>query len=133
MHKIEEILENYCERIEKELRDLYTKISKSDTLSAQDLDTMDKLLHALKSNKTVYAMVEYDERDDDSSRRSDDGYSGMKYSYRNVPSPVGRRSYSRDSERDEIVRKLEDMMRRVRNEDEAMAIRDAIDTVNRMG
>ena len=133
MHKIEEILENYCERIEKELRDLYTKISKSDTLSAQDLDTMDKLLHALKSNKTVYAMVEYDERDDDSSRRSDDGYSGMKYSYRNVPSPVGRRSYSRDSEREEIVRKLEDMMRRVRNEDEAMAIRDAIDTVNRMG
>ena len=145
MHKIEEILENYCERIEKELKDLYTKISKSDTLSAQDLDTMDKLLHALKSNKTVWAMVEYDERDDDSSKNSNNGYSGNKYynesryryddgysGRRGIPNSGGGRGYSRDGERDEIVRKLEDMMRRVRNEDEAMAIRDAIDTVSRM-
>ena len=126
MHRTTDILEKYCDRIEKELSDLYTKISKSETLSVADLDTMDKLLHALKSNKTIYAMVEYDDRDDDS------GYSG-KYMkrYTNDGGYSGRR-YSRDSERDEMVRKLENMMTRVRNDDEAMAIRDAIDTVNRM-
>ena len=59
MHKLNEILENYCEKIEKELGDLYVKINKTDTLSTQDLDAMDKLLHALKSTKTVWAMIEY--------------------------------------------------------------------------
>ena len=120
MHKIEDVLDNYCERLTKELGDLYVKISKSDTLSTQDLDAMDKLLHALKSNKTIAAMVEYDDKEEEPSK----GYSGKKY--------YSGRRYSRDSERDDIVRKLEDMMRSVRNEDEAMAIRDAIDTVNRM-
>lgn len=135
MHKTSELLEKYCERIEKELQDLYAKISKTDTLSTVDLDTMDKLLHSLKSNKTIAAMVEYDERD------SDGGYSGAGNKYYNETRRYagnndysGRRTsgYSRDSEREEMVRKLENMMTRVRNDDEALAIRDAIDTVNRM-
>ena len=125
MHKTMDILEKYCDRIEKELSDLYTKMSKTDTLSVADLDTMDKLLHSLKSDKTILAMVEYDDRDDD-------GYSG-RYTkrYTNDGGYSGRR-YSRDSEREDMVRKLESMMTRVRNDDEAIAIRDAIDTVNRM-
>ena len=137
MHKLDEILENYCERIEKELDDLYTKISKSDTMSAQDADLMNKLLHALKSDKTVWAMIEYEDRDDDrySGRGySDNGYSGSRYysGRRSIPS-MGTRNYSRDSEREEMIRKLENMMGRVRNDAEAVALRDAIDTVNRMG
>ena len=126
MHKLEDVLENYCERITKELGDLYVKISKSDTLSTQDLDSMDKLLHALKSDKTAIAMVEYDDKEDDYSGKN---YSGKKYY---GESKYSGRRYSRDSERDDMVRKLEDMMRNVRDEDEAMAIRDGIDTVNRM-
>lgn len=149
MHKLDDVLDKYCERITKELGDLYTKISKSETLSAQDLDVMDKLLHSIKSNKAVIAMIEYDDgqgedegysgkgnsgngysgkRYYNEQRRYDDGYSGR----RSIPISGNGRMYSRDSERDDVVRKLESMMRNARTEDEAMAIRDAIDTVNHM-
>lgn len=133
MHKLYDILENYCERIEKELEDLYTKISKSETLSAQDLDAMNKLLHALKSNKTVWAMVEYDDKDD--SSYSGNGYSGKRYynernGYSGRRNGGGMRNYSRDSERDDMVRKLENMMRNARNDNEAMALQRVIDTVS---
>lgn len=133
MHKIDEILENYCERIEKELDDLYTKISKSDTLSAQDLDAMNKLLHALKSNKTVWAMVEYEDKDED---YSGNGYSGVRYPAKRYYADNrggrsgGMRNYSRDTERDDMVRKLEDMMRNARTDNEAIALQRVIDTVN---
>ena len=133
MHKIDEILENYCERIEKELGDLYTKISKSDTLSAQDLDAMNKLLHSLKSNKTVWAMIEYDDKDEG---YSGNGYSGVKYPAKRYYADTrgvrsgGMRNYSRDTERDDMVRKLEDMMRSARTDNEAMALQRVIDTVN---
>ena len=107
MNNTVELLEGYCERIIKELHDLHTRISKSDVLSTSDLDTMDKLLHSLKSAKTVHAMAEHD-----------DGYTSVK-------------KYV-DPERDDVVRRLEGLMSRVRNDNEAIAIRDAIDTVNRL-
>lgn len=149
MHKLDDVLDKYCERITKELGDLYTKISKSETLSAQDLDVMDKLLHSIKSNKAVIAMIEYDDGQGEDEGYSGKGYSGNGYSgkryyneqrryddgyskRRSIPISGNGRMYSRDSERDDVVRKLESMMRNVRTEDEAMAIRDAIDTVNHM-
>ena len=137
MHKTIEVLEKYCERITKELRDHLAKIEKSDTLTPADLDILDKLLHAMKSDKTVIAMLEHEERDDD----EDDGYSGRYYNGQvyakrnNSGGYSGRRmsrGYSRDSEMSDIARKLEDMMSRVRTEDEALAIRDALEVVNRM-
>ena len=39
--------------------------------------------------------------------------------------------YSRDSERDDMIRRLEGIMDRARSDSEAMAIRDAIDAINR--
>lgn len=128
MHKL---LKNYCEKIEKELNDLYVKISKTDTLSPQDLDAMDKLLHALKSTKTVWAMIEYGDNNDgySGSRYPDNGYSGV--SRRRGIQSVGRSNdYSRDSERSDMIRKLENMMDRTRTDAEAMVIKDAIDTIN---
>lgn len=137
MHKIIDLLENYCERIEKELGELYTKkIEKSEVLSPADVDVTDKLLHSMKSIKTVLAMLEYDDE-------SDNGYSGKNYS---APTYMRRRynnggysgntgnsrGYSRDSEKQDMIRKLENMMSRVRSDDEAMAIQDALDVVNRM-
>ena len=138
MHKMSELLDKYCERIEKELHDLHTKISKSDTLTVADLDMMDKLLHSLKSDKTVAAMIEYDERDNSDSGYSDGGYSGSRYyneskRYNTDNGYSGRNRYSRDSERDDMIRKLENMMSRVRTDNEAMVIRDAIDTLSRIG
>ena len=134
MHKLSEVLDKYCERVEKELRDLYTKISKAEILSPADLDSMDKLLHSLKSIKTTSAMVEHDERNDESNGErysrhyeSTDGYSG----YRST-SGIGSGTVGRHSRDNDMIRKLEDMMTRVRNEDDALAIRDAIDIVNKL-
>ena len=138
MHKLEEMLEGYCDRIEKELGDLYSKISKNETvLPPQDLDTMDKLLHSLKSVKTVMAMIERD-----GGYPSDNkGYSGRYYEPRyTTPRYSGEdysgrrmgRGYSRDSRDNDSVRILEGMMSRARTEGEAMAIQEAINAVNRM-
>ena len=137
MNKAKELLEKYCERIEKELGDLYKNIEKSDTMPPATLEVMDKLLHSMKSVKTTLAMIEYD--------RDDDGYSGKYYSYdRHYPQNgysgrsddySGRRmsrGYSRDSEKHDMIRKLEDMMARVRTDEEAMAIQDTLDVLNRM-
>ena len=145
MHKSIELLEKYCERIEKELHDLYKKVEKSETMPPTDLDIMDKLLHSMKSVKTVLAMLEY--QDDD----EDDGYSGRYYSeptYARRYSGRGysgrdnygggdysgrrmNRGYSRDSEKSDMIRKLEDMMNRVRTEDEAIAIQDTLNMLNK--
>ena len=138
--KLIELLEKYCERIEKELEDQYKKIEKLNPLPPAELEITDKLLHAMKSVKTVLAMLEYDEDDDGGysgkyysaptyTRRYDRGYSGRDdYS--------GRRSmrggYSRDSEKEDMVRRLESMMSRVRSDEEAQAINDALDVLERM-
>lgn len=133
-----DLLEKYCERIEKELEDQYKKIEKLNPLPPTELDITDKLLHSMKSVKTVLAMLEYDEDDDDGYSgsaptyarryvRSDRGYSGRDDSYSSR-----RGGYSRDSERHDMVRKLEDMMNRVRTDEEARAINDALDVLERM-
>lgn len=143
MHKLEELLEGYCDRIEKELGDLHSKISKNETvLPPQDLDTMDKLLHSLKSVKTVMAMLEqYDNESGYSGNYGGRGYSGRYYEPRyTTPRYSGEdysgrrmsRGYSRDSRDNDSVRILEGMMSRARTEGEAMAIQEAINAVNRM-
>ena len=112
MHRLEELLEGYCERTEKELRDLYSKISKNETmLPPQDLDSMDKLLHSLKSIKTVMAMLDYSDEDG--------GYASKYKGYTKRSTP--HYSESRDS-----IRVLESLMSRARTDSEAMAIQDAI-------
>ena len=145
MHKTIELLENYCDRFEKELGILWKKIEKSDVIPTADLDAIDKLFHAMKSDKTICAMLEYaeDEESEDGGysgkyysaptytrRYSNNGYSGRNdggYSGRR-----GGRGYSRDSEKSDMIRKLEDMLNRARSDDEAMAIQDTIDVVTRM-
>lgn len=155
MHKVLELLEKYCERVEKELEDLYKKIDKVDTISPADVNTMDTLLHSLKSIKTVYAMVESKLREEEeydgySGRRfyasygRGGGQSGENYSGRGGQSgnryPMmqdtnysGRRDsrgrYSRDSEKDDAMMCLENMMNRTRSDSEANAIREAMDAL----
>ena len=133
-----ETLEKYCERIEKELDDEYKKIEKLNPLPPAELEIVDKLLHSIKSVKTVLAMLEYSDDEDGYSGKyysapsytkryiSDDRrYSGDDYSGR-------RRGYSRDSEKSDMIRRLEGMMSRVRSDEEAQAINDALDVLERM-
>lgn len=87
MDKKMETLHNLCHVLMEELEDYSKKIDKSDSMSAVDLEAVDKLSHALKSIKTTIAMMEADE---------DSGYSerympwGMSYA------DMGRGNYNRD-------------------------------------
>lgn len=114
MDKKIEILHKICEALFEELSDYSRKIEKSDDMSAGDLETIDKLSHALKSIKTTIAMMEADEEGGNSYRGGNSNrympwYGGMSYedggrSNRGMSSarggrsnnPMGRNQYSRE-------------------------------------
>lgn len=119
MDKKIEILHKICEALFEELSDYSRKIEKSDDMSASDLETIDKLSHALKSIKTTIAMMESDEEDGNSYRGGNSNrympwYGGMSYEDGNMGSgrsnrggmssarrgrtnnPMGRNQYSRE-------------------------------------
>ena len=97
-----EILHKICEALFEELSDYSRKIEKSDDMSAGDLETIDKLSHALKSIKTTIAMMEADEEDGNSYRGGNSNrympwYGGMSSARRGrANNPMGRNQYSRD-------------------------------------
>jgi hypothetical protein len=67
------MFEGICEAIHKEMDMLDDKYSKGTQLSAQDLEHIDKMAHALKSLKTYEAMAgnsEYGSYDSDARGRS---------------------------------------------------------------
>lgn len=119
MDKKIEILHKICEALFEELGDYSRKIEKSDDMSASDLETIDKLSHALKSIKTTIAMIEADEEDGNSYRGGNSNrympwYGGMSYEDGNTGggrynrggmssarrgrtnNPMGRNQYSRE-------------------------------------
>ena len=118
MDKKIEILHKICEALFEELSDYSRKIEKSDDMSAGDLDTIDKLSHALKSIKTTIAMMEADEEGGNSYRGGNSNrympwYGGMSYEDGNMGgdrsnrgmssarrgranNPMGRNQYSRE-------------------------------------
>lgn len=154
MHEIIDILEESCKITERELSDLNKKIMDANAVSPVDVEMLDKLTHTLKSVKTTMAMIEAVEERENGSRYSgarysmgnggggySNGYSnarGGNYSgeysganYSGEYSSARRSRYSRDGEKEEMVRKLEGMMRNARNEQEAMSIRETIEAVRR--
>ena len=127
MDHMSDLLHRTCSQVEKELEEIYTRIEKSTQVAPSDIEIRDTLLHSLKSIKTVEAMIESDTRY---------GYSGSMYPRMTYPDYSGKRDsmgrYSRDTEKEDMMNRLNDMMRDVRTEDEAMAIRNAIDAVSRL-
>ena len=80
-------LEELCGTVSKELEKANKKIASSGSLSAGDVDYVDKLTHTLKSIKTTMAMIEADE-----------GYSSAPYDRTYGTSYArGRRNAPRDS------------------------------------
>ena len=75
MDKIE-MLHNICDVLTDEMEEVSKKLDKAGGMSAGDLETVDKLAHALKSIKTTIAMME-----------SEGGYSGRYY-------PMGGMAYN---------------------------------------
>lgn len=122
-------LHELCEKLSEELADQNAKIKSS--MTAGDLEAVDKLTHALKSIKTIIAMSEAEDEGYSSRRSYDDGidggsyrrggsyrYDGMSYARgrgRNARrDSMGRYSsygYSRaENGMDEIVEELRGMM-----------------------
>ena len=127
MDYLEELLHKYCERITQELDEKFVSIENVPKITPQDLEVIDMLLHSLKSIKTVLAMVESDNK---YSGTYYPRYSGnYSYSGRNRDS-MGR--YTRDNDKASMMGMLEDKMRNVKSEDEAMAIKNAMDAVSRL-
>lgn len=109
-------LHELCEVISRELEDVNQKIrSAGGSMSAGDLELVDKLTHALKSIKTTMAMMESEDEGGYSghymmpryayndgrsyARRNSyagDGYGGMTHARGRVTNPTGRNQYSRE-------------------------------------
>jgi len=132
MEKIE-ALYDLCDTISKEIEKANAKIQKSGgSISASDLDVVDKLTHSLKSIKTAIAMMESEgsyesgahsgsyrgSYDGGSYRGSYDG--GMSYARGRgrgaKRDSMGRysseRGYSRDADMEDLIGDLRSMMDR---------------------
>lgn len=85
MHEMYEDLTEMCETLADELSKTNEKLEKSGgTISAGDIEYIDKLTHAIKSIKTTKAMME-----------AEDEYSGDYDSDMNMRDGRGNRGYSR--------------------------------------
>lgn len=147
MTNLFELTERYCERIERELEDQLKKIDKSNPVSVSDMEIIDTLWHSLKSIKTVAAMLESYEENGYSGRyqegkirdpRMSYGYSGNSNNGGGTNSYSGRNRnrdsmgrYSGHNDGNDLMVMLEEKMRYARSEDDAMAIRNAIDAISR--
>ena len=128
------LYEKLEDRLECELEDYSNKIENSANMTIQDAEIMDLFLHSLKSLKTIMAMEGYAE---------DSGYTGSRYAANtysgnhNAPTRnyYGRREntgrYSRDSEKEDLMRKLDGMVQKAASDEDAMAIRNTIDILSR--
>lgn len=131
MDRLLELAHKYCECFEKELEDHLKKIDKPNPIAPADIEIADTLWHGLKSLKTVEAMLDksYGEERYSGSYRMPTTRPSDYYSGRGRDS-MGR--YTRDNDKAEMMGMLEDKMRSARTEDEAIAIRDAMDAISRL-
>jgi len=118
-------LYDICERLSEELKEISREQEKKDTMTAGDLENIDKLTHALKSVKTVIAMEEAGDYSNYHPYSYDgmsyaDGMNGNSYARGRTGSVrrdsmgrysrESRRGYSRDGAHEEMVGELREMM-----------------------
>lgn len=118
------------EKLRDMLCDELDEIAEKDDLSTGSLDIIDKLAHSIKNLDKIMMRDGY-------SRTSDWEAEGFMRgnSYRRSRDSMGRysrddgysnRGYSRNSETEHMVEKLEDMLDRAGGESEHMALKKAI-------
>lgn len=109
-----ESLEELCGKVSKELEKANGKLS--GTMSAGDVEYIDKLTHTLKSIKTTMAMMDADEgysSDAYGNTGGTRGYSHRTYPRRDSMGRYSRRGYSRNGysmDGGEMVEELRDLM-----------------------
>lgn len=109
-----EILHELCEALMEELETIAEKIRKGG-MSAGDLETVDKLSHALKSIKTTIAMMEADEGYSGDYRPRYGTYhdtrNGMSYARkRDSMGRYSRRGYSYADSMDGLLDEMREML-----------------------
>ena len=132
-------LEKTCERVIKELHDLNKKLANDEsTISKEDIDMLDKITHTIASVKKSILMISQSENGGSSGR---DGYYNISGGYSSQPmwdkryGSSGRRmrtrGYSRDSEKDSMMQKLNMMYQDARDDQEAEIIERMMNELNR--
>lgn len=141
MYDTYEELEKACERSTKELHDLNKKLANDESaISKEDIDMMDKILHSIASSKKSILMI--DQADGSSGRDGyyniSGGYSGSMYTqpmwnkkYGSSGRRMRTRGYSRDSEKDSMMQKLNMMYQDARDDQEAEVIERMMNELNR--
>lgn len=158
MHDTWKELERACERATKELCELNDRLDQNKTvLSPVDLDNLTKTVETIKNSKSAMKkIIELDEMTNENQNRGySGGYSGTNFmsqpvwdkrysgnTYRGTYTMDtgngysgrrgGRRGYSMDSEKEDLIARLENLMSRARTESEANEIRDSIAAIERM-
>ena len=145
--KMLENLHELCEKLERELNEVNTKLNQSGAkINSDDLSIIDKLTHSIKSIKTVIAMEEYP--DGYSGDHPSDGgwnYNRPYYTSGNYYGNSGARrmrdsmgrytsrdnGYSRDASRKKMVSKLETLMDDTMSDSERMAIEECIAKIDK--
>ena len=141
-------LERTCERTTKELHDLNDRLEQNkNSMSPADLDILFKLMDVVKDIKStikkIYEIEDMEGSDEYSGsyyadpmmdRRYPNRYSGNSYrgtyTVESGNGYSGRRMgrhYSRNTERDDLAMRLENMLTSTRSKEESDAIRKAID------
>lgn len=125
-----DVLNNLKDTLEKEIS---KTISKGEIMPA-DLKGLGEAVDILKDIETICAMQEYGGEDDYSYAMSNRGYSTRRYMYEDGHSNKrdSRGRYSRNSEKDEMIEKLERMMQNASSDRERMDISECISKLERM-
>lgn len=132
MYDTYEELEKACERSTKELHDLNRKLANDESaISKEDIDMMDKILHSIASSKKSILMI-------DQADGTSGGYSGNQPMWNRRYGSSGRRTimsrnrgYSRDSEKDSMMQKLNMMYQDARDDHEAEVIERMMNELSR--
>ena len=131
------VLHDTWDVMEEELK----RINKKDSINSTDLECIYKIVDILKDITTMEAMKEANLGNYSNATRN--GYSetwpimgrevDMRYDSRNSYARDGRMSsgYSRGSEREHVVDKLNGLMENARTDEERENYRRAIDLINR--
>lgn len=128
MYDLYDELERSCERATKELHDLNKKLANDEsTISKEDIDMMDKILHSIASSKKSILMI-------DQAENNSNGSSGMwnrRYTNNYRRSSSRNRGSSRDSDKDILMQRLDNMYQNARDDYDAEVIERMMNELSR--
>lgn len=123
------------DRLKRILDKEIDKVTDKGEIAPAEIKPLGDIVDIYKDIETICAMEEYGD-DDESYSMSNRGYSSRRmsrYAYDEMPDYYGRSrdNYSRHSEKEEMIEKLERKLRNAKTEEERRYITECIDTLDR--